>query len=59
MKKHHKNKYIYIGTRKKNISQYKKHHKNKYIYIIYTQNYAIKCTIKYITTAYISKLLIF
>ena len=35
------------------------HHRNKYtyIYIIYTQNYALKCTIKYITIAYISKLL--
>ena len=34
-------------------------HRNKYIYInnIYTQNYELKCTIKYITTAYISKLL--
>ena len=38
---------------------YKKHHRNKYlyIYIIYTQNYALKCTVKYITIAYISKLL--
>ena len=31
--------------------------KYTYIYIIYTQNYALKCTIKYITIAYISKLL--
>ena len=36
---------------------YKKHHKNKYIHIIYTQNYELKQTIKYITIAYISKLL--
>ena len=38
---------------------YKKHHRNKYIYIytIYTLNYALKCTMKYITTAYTLKLL--
>ena len=31
-----------------------KHYRNKYIY---TQNYELKCTIKYITIAYISELL--
>ena len=41
------------------IFNYKKHHRNKYIYIntIYTQNYALKCTIKYMTTENISQLL--
>ena len=31
-----------------------KHYRNKYIY---TQNYELKCTIKYITVVYISELL--
>ena len=46
-----------IGINSYTLTPYKNHHKNKYIYIytIYTQNYALKYTIKYITITYIPK----